>query len=126
MYYALRSRRGQGKKWVTRLRKLSLQRLRAGNDIYRYMAFYYTYVLKCLVDSHASNFYIGYTSDLTKRLSLHKNKEITSTKKYASVELIYYEACRSKVDAISREKALKTGYGRAFLKNRLKSDLLRV
>ena len=90
------------------------------------MAFYYTYVLKCLVDNHLSNLYIGYTFDLRNRLYLHKNKKVPSTKKYASVELIYYEACKAKDDAILREKALKTGYGRAFLKNRLKSQKLRV
>lgn len=83
--------------------------------------FYYTYVLRCLLESDITNFYIGYTPDLRARLSDHKNKKVTSTKKYISVELVYYEACKSKVDAILREKSLKTGFGRAFLKNRLKS-----
>jgi len=86
--------------------------------------FYYTYVLKCELNRR-NNFYIGYTDDLKARLLRHKSKKVFATKKYESVDLIYYEACRCKEDAILREKSLKTGFGRAFLKNRLKYYLLR-
>jgi hypothetical protein len=34
-------------------------------------------------------------------------------------ELEYYEACRSEIGARLREKQLKTGFGRAYLKRRL-------
>jgi len=37
------------------------------------------------------------------------------------VVLEYYEACRSEVNARRREKQLKTGFGRAYLKRRLAS-----
>ena len=94
--------------------------LQAGSTVV--IMFYYTYVLRCLLESGETNFYIGYTPDLRTRLSDHKSKKVTSTKKYKSVALVYYEACKSKVDALLREKSLKTVYGRAFLKNRLKSD----
>jgi predicted GIY-YIG superfamily endonuclease len=33
--------------------------------------------------------------------------------------LLYFEACFNKEDAIAREKQLKTGFGRAYLKRRL-------
>lgn len=70
--------------------------------------------------------YIGYTPNLRNRIVNHKAKKVTATKKYELVDLVYYEACKSKADALAREKSLKTGYGRAFLKNRLKSDESRV
>lgn len=37
--------------------------------------------------------------------------------------LIYFEACPNQEDALSREKYLKTTYGKRFLKNRLKHFL---
>ena len=85
--------------------------------------FYYTYVLKCELNKKV-NFYIGYTDDLRARFNRHKAKKVLATKKYDNVSLIYFEACGCKQDAILREKSLKTGFGRAFLKNRLKYYLL--
>jgi putative endonuclease len=38
-------------------------------------------------------------------------------------KLLYYEVSLNKYDAIAREKYLKTGMGRRFLKNRLKHQL---
>jgi len=40
-------------------------------------------------------------------------------------KLIYYEACLSKKDAQNRERQLKTGFGRGYLRRRLKDYLLR-
>jgi len=39
-------------------------------------------------------------------------------------QLVYYEACLSKKDAQNREKQLKTGFGRGYLRKRLKDSLL--
>jgi len=33
--------------------------------------------------------------------------------------LVYYEACLEKDNAVKREKELKTGFGRAYLKRRI-------
>jgi putative endonuclease len=57
--------------------------------------------------------------DLKNRLTEHKNGEVQTTKKFDNVELIYYEACKSKTDARRRELQLKTGFGRGYLKRRL-------
>jgi putative endonuclease len=38
-------------------------------------------------------------------------------------KLIYYEACSSGKDAFAREKYLKSGMGKRYLKNRLKDYL---
>ena len=50
------------------------------------------------------------------------NKELNSIKHRLPVELVYYEACNNKEDALKREKYLKTAYGKRYLKNRL-SDI---
>jgi len=39
------------------------------------------------------------------------------------LELIYYEACINEEDARAREKYLKSGMGKRYLKNRLKRFL---
>ena len=85
--------------------------------------FYYTYVLKCCLESSKYSYYVGHTSNLKQRLCDHRTKSTITTKKFISIELIYYEACLSKTDAIKRERNLKTGFGRAYLKNRLESYL---
>lgn len=83
---------------------------------------FYTYVLMCESLSRKPELYIGFTSNLGNRISEHKSMRVTATKEYYSLELVYYEACRSKTDALKREKSLKSGFGRAFLKNRLQSE----
>jgi putative endonuclease len=68
-------------------------------------------------------YYIGFTSDLMQRFEAHNSGKVSSTKDRRPFELVYFEGCRSKEDAIHREKYLKTFYGKMFLKNRLKSYL---
>ena len=77
---------------------------------------FYTYVLKSLKDN---KLYIGWSKDLRTRLEKHNKGMIEATKYRLPMELIYYEACRDKEKAIAREKQLKTGFGRAYLKRRL-------
>ena len=66
-----------------------------------------------------SKLYIGYTDDLKRRMSDHSNGLVTATKNRRPFILVYYEACLSVNDAVAREKSLKTGFGRRYLKNRL-------
>ncbi len=81
---------------------------------------YYTYVSKSDIDGRM---YTGYTSDLRKRLNEHNSGKVTSTKSRGPFELIYYEACLNQQDSTAREKYLKTGMGKRYLKNRLKRFL---
>ena len=83
------------------------------------MKFFYTYVLKSKKDDEL---YIGFISDLKNRLSEHNSGLVKSTKKRIPLGLVYYEACLGEKNAIKREKQLKTGFGRAYLNRRLKSD----
>ena len=77
--------------------------------------FFYTYVLRCA----DGNLYIGSTGDLRRRLGEHERGKVESTQHRLPVQLEYYEACRSEDWARRREKQLKTGYGRRYLKTRL-------
>lgn len=77
---------------------------------------YYTYVLISTVDQ---NLYIGWTKDLKNRLNAHNKGLVDATKYRIPMELVYYEACLSEEKAIAREKQLKTGFGRLYLKNRI-------
>lgn len=79
--------------------------------------FHYTYVLLSLKDK---KFYIGYTANLNKRIQKHIKSKVQATKNRLPIKLVYYEACLNKKNALKREKQLKTGYGRAYLKRRIK------
>jgi putative endonuclease len=81
---------------------------------------FFVYVLESEVDN---SWYIGFTSDLSKRLVEHNNGESYYTKRKKPWKIIYYEFSCNKFDAIAREKYLKTGMGRRYLKNRLKRQL---
>lgn len=82
--------------------------------------YYYVYLLQSLKNS---KWYTGFTNDLRKRFDEHQTNKSTYTRNKGPYELIYYEACLDKYDAAAREKYLKSGMGRRYLKNRLKRFL---
>lgn len=78
---------------------------------------YYVYILEKDTDK---TWYIGYTSDLRKRLSNHNNgKGGKTTQKGKFWKLIYYEAYLNKEDATGREIFLKSGSGHKFIHKQL-------
>lgn len=81
---------------------------------------YYVYVLYSDKDE---NFYVGYTTDLRRRIKLHSEGRVQSTRDRRPLGLVYYEACTSQEDALHREKYLKSTYGKRYIKNRLKRYL---
>jgi putative endonuclease len=81
---------------------------------------FYTYIL---ISKKDKELYVGFTKDLKKRLVEHQKGLVASTVQRRPLKLIYYEACLNKEDAIKREKYFKTGFGRRFLKNRMKNYL---
>lgn len=80
----------------------------------------YTYVLESKKDGR---WYTGSTRDLRKRFQDHNLGVVESTKERGPFMLIYYEACLNEQDARAREKYLKSGMGKRYLKNRLKRFL---
>lgn len=81
---------------------------------------HYTYLLQSLKDKR---WYTGCTNDLRARFKLHNDGKVFATKGRGPFKLIYYEACEHANDAYNREKYLKTGMGKRYLKNRLKRAL---
>ncbi|MFH1833119.1 MAG: GIY-YIG nuclease family protein [Candidatus Levyibacteriota bacterium] len=85
---------------------------------------YYTYILLCLdLKNKKKKFYIGSSGNLKERIFDHKTKSVETTKIFDKIELVYYEACPNRTDAIKREKQLKTGFGRGYIKRRLEKYL---
>ncbi|OGI19277.1 MAG: hypothetical protein A3J06_03290 [Candidatus Moranbacteria bacterium RIFCSPLOWO2_02_FULL_48_19] len=83
---------------------------------------FYLYILKSLSDNQI---YIGYTSDLKRRMREHQSGKSFATSFRLPVKLVYYEAYASEKDARNRERKLKQ-YGKAIqlLKERIRESLL--
>jgi putative endonuclease len=79
---------------------------------------FYVYVLQSKKDG---KLYTGFTEDLKRRLKEHEKGEVRATKYRAPFELMYYEACHNKYDALRKEKYMKSTYGSRYLRNRLKA-----
>ena len=81
---------------------------------------FYTYILQ---SNKNKELYIGYTSDLKRRIKEHNQGLNFSTKRYMPWSIIYYEACIEESDARRREKYLKTTQGGRLIKRRIKDYL---
>ena len=81
---------------------------------------HYVYVLRSDSDR---GLYIGYSANLRKRLTEHQAKRSFATSLRGPWTLIYYEAYLEQVDALGREKYLKSGGGRRFLRAQLRHYL---
>ncbi|MFA5746704.1 MAG: GIY-YIG nuclease family protein [Candidatus Paceibacterota bacterium] len=74
---------------------------------------WYVYVLKSSKDN---DLYIGISEDPERRLLQHNKGMTTSTKPRRPFEIIYREEVKNRIEARKREKYLKSGIGREFLK----------
>ncbi|KDN55884.1 GIY-YIG nuclease family protein [Flavobacterium seoulense] len=76
------------------------------------------FVVYILYSKKFNKTYTGFTSNLIERLKSH-NKLSTKghTLKYRLWIVIHIEFFNSKTDVLKREKYLKTGIGREFIKN---------
>lgn len=78
---------------------------------------YFTYVIYS--QSH-NRFYKGLTQNIEKRLEEHNRGLTSSTKFYKPWTLIFSEEFSSRDEARKREKFLKSGQGRDFIKQFIK------
>ncbi len=78
--------------------------------------FFYVYVLESIKDKGR---YIGYTTDLRRRVAEHNKGKGIYTGIHRPHRLIYFEGCTNMQDAKRREQYLKTHQGRKFLGLRL-------
>jgi putative endonuclease len=61
--------------------------------------------------------YVGMTNNLERRLKEHNQRENRSTKAYTPFILIFSETFKTRNLARMKEKYLKSGVGKSFLKN---------
>ncbi len=76
---------------------------------------YWVYVLE--LDNGKK--YVGQTNNLERRIQEHKSGRSRFTRKYTVVRLLYSEQCATRSEALKREKFLKSGKGREWLKAQL-------
>jgi len=73
---------------------------------------YWVYVIRCEDDS----FYIGQTDNIVRRYQDHIKGKIEWTAAHKPLELIHWEEFKTREEAVAREKELKTGFGRKWIK----------
>ena len=73
----------------------------------------YVYALRSLSRNYI---YVGISNDLERRLSEHNKGYNKKTKAYAPFVLIYSEPFETRPEARIKEKYLKSGIGKEFLK----------
>ena len=71
-----------------------------------------------------NKFYIGYTSDLRRRMMEYNSGGNKTTKKSLPVKLIFYEAFLNEDDAKRRERYFKTHKGKTSLKIMIQKYLI--
>jgi putative endonuclease len=81
---------------------------------------FYVYVLQSESDD---GLYIGFSADLRRRLAEHQQGLAFATSYRGPWKLIYYEAYLEEADALGRERYLKSGGGRQFLRKQLRHHL---
>ena len=72
------------------------------------------YALKSL---NRNYIYVGLTKDLEKRIKRHNSGYEKTTRSFAPFKLIYQESCIDRIQARGREKYLKSGIGKEYLKS---------
>jgi putative endonuclease len=75
---------------------------------------YYVYAIKSLSKNYI---YVGMTNNIERRQKEHNDGENRSTKAYKPFVLIMKEEFETRVEARRREKYLKSGIGKEFLKS---------
>ncbi|PIS07589.1 endonuclease [Candidatus Berkelbacteria bacterium CG10_big_fil_rev_8_21_14_0_10_43_13] len=74
---------------------------------------YFVYVLK---STKRNYHYIGISNNLSRRINQHNKGYNKTTKPYTPFKLIYSEKYPDRVSARTREKQLKSGCGREFIR----------
>ena len=87
---------------------------------------FYTYILK---SETSGKIYIGQTADLENRLMRHNGLLPTKKSSFTSKQgkdwkIIYTERFDTRAEAMKREKELKSGKGREFIKDLIQNNSL--
>ena len=74
---------------------------------------YYVYAIKSLKDDRI---YVGLSKNVDQRIVEHNKGYVKSTRGFLPWILIYQEEVGERIEARKREKYLKSGIGKEFLK----------
>jgi len=77
---------------------------------------YWVYAISSL---HRKYIYVGLTDDLERRFKQHNTGQNPTTKPYLPFKIIHTEKFETRIEAREREKKLKSGSGKEFLKGLL-------
>lgn len=77
---------------------------------------YYVYALKSIRFNYI---YVGIAVNIEKRVKQHNDGKEKTTRFYRPFKLIYTENHKTRIEARAREKYLKSGFGKEFLKSLL-------
>lgn len=80
-----------------------------------YSTRYYVYILKLSSSKH----YVGFTTNLERRMEEHLSGQGGYTAQHLPVSLVNYFAFKTRNTAYEFEQYLKSGSGRAFMHKRL-------
>jgi putative endonuclease len=81
---------------------------------------YSVYVLR---SQNSGRLYVGYASDVTQRVGQHNHGISKSTKNRGPWELVHTEAFETRIEAMGRQRKLKSGRGREELKQILEAKV---
>ncbi len=74
---------------------------------------YYVYTISSLIRNYI---YVGLTNNVERRVNEHNKGKNKTTKPYIPFKTILIEKFNSRTDARKREKFLKSGYGKEYIK----------
>ena len=83
------------------------------------VALFIMYTVYALVNNAGTYIYVGMTETLERRLHEHNAGYCTSTKPHRPFHVLYTETQPTRAEARKREKYLKSGSGKEFLKSLL-------
>jgi putative endonuclease len=75
---------------------------------------FFVYVLNSLTRNYI---YVGLTDNIDRRINEHNKGYNKTTKPYIPFKLIHTEPFTTRIEARKREKYLKTGIGKEYLRN---------
>ncbi|MEK7621923.1 MAG: GIY-YIG nuclease family protein [Patescibacteria group bacterium] len=81
---------------------------------------YLVYILKSV---NFQKFYTGYTDNFSRRLSQHNDGKSIYSRRYRPWKIIYQEHFDQQLDAVKRERYLKSAAGRRWLKNKFRDNI---
>jgi len=75
---------------------------------------YFVYILKSDIKNYI---YVGLTNNVDRRVGEHQRGKEKTTRSYRPFSLIHVESFQTRIVARKREKYLKSGFGKEWIKS---------